>query len=822
MDYLDLKVAENKKTKKWFKKIYDSYIPHSYTYFSNDIESRKALYELYNSDISFYEDRINRMCDNLVDYGASKKVLIPFNVWTNKLQILESGIANRMNDFKAVLLTQKSIKEKNQELQRKINETIERDLALISQGLEPEQIEAMRADMTPEDAKFKNYTSDLEIFCNRMIKYIIKTSDFQNKVKGSFRDTIIQSAAFVYCGWKHGKPHFEEVNNLFCGFHKSPDVSRVEKGDYFWSTKYVTLGDAMDELVNKLSTKELKELIGGGIEDLSDDAHVKNKVFNKLLVYAQIEAQYLQKHGINPQRVGLYQGDYENKLATNYRISRTHLEFKGYKKVIYLSTTNELGKKETIVINNDKAVIPKEASRMKYYNEQQEEKIKYVWEENGKTYEAIVIYIPRKYECTAWSNGKIFTDCREVPNQPTYKDDPFGNFELSYKGGFINSRNAEPISLLEQAVPQILQYITIKNLQVREISKYTGYERIQDIAQTIDEIGGDAFAHLDPVVRQEMITKELSTRYFNSEKTNGGLKSPTRPAGISHSQIGNANEFILLQNFAQLVDQSIGMALGVPPAREGQLVANTNVRDNQMSIQQTTLHTELYISWLQEVYKTVLTSQLKSWIVYFKNWFRNNPNEDHYLLEYITSDGTKELIEVTPDYLNLEDIGLFVETSVDSTYRDIMLQKIAQNTFDPATSGNTSMILKAITSNASNEEIHRMIEVEQEKMQKQQQEQMQREQELIQEQKAAQRDLMAYQNELKVLSDTLKEEQKRMTTLQAASIEVNKFKLQNDVDENGVNDMIKLQEIKESNENKRLDKKLEVEKMKIISNNKNK
>lgn len=805
MEFLDLKIAENRKTKEWYKKVYESYVPSSYTNFSDDIEERKAWYEIYNSDISYYQDLINSMCNDLVNMGATKRDMIPFNVWTNKIQILQSSLLQRMNDYKISLLTPKSVKKKNEELQKKINEAIQKDLELISQGLSEKEIEALRENASPEDLQFKNFLSEVEIYKNRMLKYVIKTQDFMEKVSGSFLDTVIQAGAFVYCGWKHGLPIVEEVNPLFCGFHKSNNISKVQKGDYFWSTKYTTVTEAMDELINKLSNKDLKELIGGTVNDsLSDPKHVNGIVYNKLLVYAQQELDYITRKGIDPSRIGLYQGDYNNNETNNYKVSRTHLEFKAYKKVIYLSFTDELGKKQTIVVNNNKSIIPEEASKQKYYDANQQEQNKFVWEENGISYEAKVLYIPRLYEVVSWANGKIFTDFREVPFQPTYTENPFTNFELSYKGGFVNARNAEPVSLLQNALPHIMQYLTVKNLQVEEISKYVGYERIQDIAQTIDEIGGEAYSGYDPVVKQEIISRKLRTRYFNSEQTNGGLKSPTRPAGITHSQIGNVNEILLLQNLSEMLNNNIGMALGVPPAREGQLIANTNVRDNQRSIQQTSMHTEVYVSWIQDLYRDVLNHTLKSWDTYFKNWFDQNSNENHYLLEYFTPDGTKELIQILPKYLTSEDIGVFVETTLDDTYRRIMLEKIAQNTFDPNTSGNTSMILKAITSNASNEEVHKMIEQEQSKIQKQQQLQMQQEQEIIEKQKQDQRELMKYQSDLRLAESVMKEQEKRITTLEAVAIEVNKFRLQNDVDNNAENDMIALQKQKDAAEKERL------------------
>jgi hypothetical protein len=46
----------------------------------------------------------------------------------------------------------------------------------------------------------------------------------------------------------------------------------------------------------------------------------------------------------------------------------------------------------------------------------------------------------------------VYVDFREVPFQPDNLENPFTKFELSYKGGIVNSRNAKFISLDDEGL----------------------------------------------------------------------------------------------------------------------------------------------------------------------------------------------------------------------------------------------------------------------------------------------------------------------------------------------------------------------------------
>jgi DNA-binding transcriptional MerR regulator len=133
-----------------------------------------------------------------------------------------------------------------------------------------------------------------------------------------------------------------------------------------------------------------------------------------------------------------------------------------------------------------------------------------------------------------------------------------------------------------------------------------------------------------------------------------------------------------------------------------------------------------------EVWKYALNDWLKLFRIYCKNIFEANPEKKEHFIQYITPDGTRELLKVTPEILDNDSIGLFLSAGgQDQFYRDSMLQfahAFSQNAGEGMEA--VSDMIKAISSGSSPEEIHKMIQLNSEKQQQRQErlQQMQLEQ----------------------------------------------------------------------------------------------
>lgn len=822
-----LKLPDSAKTAKWYEEIESYYLPPQGRLYTSEYEELKGLYEFFNNDISSYEEQINAMCNDLVGLGvAAQEELLPYNKMRNKFEVLSGDLLRRANNHKVVLLTAKAVYRKDEALKEAIKASVEQDLALVISNvidtLEalPEKelqqfIEDKRAQLTPRDINYKKFLSEKEIVKSKLLKWTMLEQNVKHKKVTSFKDVFIGNRMFIYNGWKHGKPYFELRNPLFCGWHKSPNIPFVDKGDYFWYQDSITIGTALDEYVNKLSDKEIADLMRhtNYFNNLSED-HLHKFVYDHTQYYATME-RVEPRNFIEQSDVGMFQGDSTTHPARAEKIKRVHLEFKAYKEVLFYTYTDEYNEPITVMLEKNTNIIPETAERVSYTNEWMEKDIKYIWtDEFGSYHEVVIKWIPRRYELTRLGDNLI-VDAREVPFQPDNIDAPHSKFGLSTKGGIVSSTNATSLSLMQNGMPYQMQIFAAKALQNREMAKYRGFEIHQDVDQIPEDLAldndGNPMSFEDAVFRNETIARKTGSRFYSSGRTKGNMPPPsTRGAGVNVVQLGNAGEFIHLQNFINMLDLELGMAVGVPPQREGQLVPNTNVTDNQQSLMQTMLQTELYYMWHNMVWNQVLNEHLINLDTYFKLWFEENPNSKEHLLEYIAPDGAKELIRITPDTLDHENIGLFItDSSSDKLYMDYMLANI-HPVFQNAGEGAEAMssILKAISSGASKEEVHKMILEESDRQRKRMEERYKMEQETLAQAKAEERDLEKYKSDLKIEEAIAREIERRKTEIERAEISATTFALQKDIDKNQVNDDIQKEKLKQEEETKRLKLKL--------------
>jgi hypothetical protein len=183
--------------------------------------------------------------------------------------------------------------------------------------------------------------------------------------------------------------------------------------------------------------------------------------------------------------------------------------------------------------------------------------------------------------------------------------------------------------------------------------------------------------------------------------------------------------------------------------------------------------------------------------------FEKNPDLSETFLEYITPDGTTELIQIIPSYLSQSGYGLFIQDGyTDREYKELMKMQMAQNTMDVPIEMRSN-ILKSITSGASSEEIHREIQIYADEIQKRQQQQQEMEQQMIEMQKEAQREMMKYQSELRVMEAQQISEVTKETKIELEKIAAERFALQEDINKNKVSDSVEREKIKQEHEDKR-------------------
>lgn len=807
-----------KKDEKWFKDIADYYMPSYNEIFRDDYDDKKALYEIVNNDISYYQERINEMCNNAISLGANlDEDILPYNKIKSKLNVLEGDLISRSNNHKIVLLSSKLIRDKNERLYNAIRESISTKLQTIldearMKGMGEKELQQFikqaEEDLLPTDVNYKNFLTEHEIFSEKLLKYTFFDQDVVSKKLETFRDIMIAGEMYIYNGWKHGRPHITVCNPLHIGFDKSPDTKYIQKGSYVYYTDEIKVVDAINDYIEILDDEDYEKLLKySGFQNVPDS--LSKRVFGHEKFYATLAA--MGNDSIKTRGVGMHQGDFTNIYTHKDSLFRTHLEFLAYDEVMFYCYTDEYNDKVMVQLDSNADIIPENAEKVKYINKYHQQDHKWVWEENGITHEVIIKWIPRRYEVERLGYD-IYTKMRRVPYQPEYSD-PFNQFELSYKGGIVYSRNARSLSLVEQALPLQLQIFAIKALENKEIASYEGTIITQDVDQIPLDLAGDDDdnASRDLITNNTVIRKKTKTAFYSGSQSSQGLPVPsTRSQGIGAMQIGNIGEILNMQQLVQSLDYELGITMGVPPQREAQVVPGTNVRDNQQTLIQSTMATEYLYFWHNKLWSIIINEHINNLKIYFRNKFVDNPAKKDHVLEFGSLDGTKELLRITPEYLHNEDIGIYMnDNNNDKMYMDYLLmnlQPIAQNAGDGAIV--LSKILKAISSGSSVSEIDKMINELAEVQSKKAQQMQQAEQEAQQKMEQMRRQAEMFDNKLSIYKDNVKEEQRRIT-------EITKIREKGNIEKEIKDNEFKLKEVEMSIQEQDMYNKYENDQRKI-------
>jgi len=816
--YLKLKTI--KKNKDWYEQIKDIYLPSYNQSLPPDAEERKRLYEIFNNDLSAYQDKLNKMCNNLYDFGSLEREILSFNKLRNKYEVLAGDLLQRSGSYNIVLMSAQAIKNKDEQLKKRLQDSVDKELRRtlrefqdeLSQA-EPQQIqqfiEQFKARNLPKDFNRTKFMSDLEIYKNKMLKHQMLVHDVKSLQADTFKQLFIEDRFFVRNAWRYGQPVMLIENPLFVGYDKSHNQRDVCKGDYWWKVGEITVGEMMDQFINHMTDDELYEAISNTAYGHSLGRDEFSHMKRDRIMYKVLADQIKDQDYIDPENVGLYQVTGDRNPLVEGRVKVRYLEFKAYEQVLsYAYIDPETNRKVRVFLNGDLDIIPSDASRLEFTDAVFKKSYKYVWtDETGYQYEAERMWIPRRYEMTILGDD-LMVNYRKVPMQPLNDEHPFSSFTLSLKGGVMNSMNAESTSLMQNALPYYFQILVLKDLQNKEISKYRGYERAIDVDQIpldLAEDDDDGTNTQDRLLKQDIISKETGTTYYSGSQTSNSLAPPsTRTGGVTTYSYGTSQEILNLQMLINMIDEEMGITIGVPKAREGQLTKYTTATEQQSSLTQSSLVTELYFAFHTRIWQQVLEEHLEAVDMYWKRYFEENPDETNTLIEYLTPEGTKELIEVLPEYLDHSKVGLKIGSiNQNQLYNQYMLENAVNLIQNPESIEVVSDVIKALSSgDASKEEVHQLIQAASEKFRENQQAANQQQMQMIEQQKQAARELEEYRATLANQAKMAEIVAKGQQDTNRAMVQARDYAMAQDINQNQISDEVENDREKREHEKK--------------------
>lgn len=741
-------------------------------------------------------------------------------------------LAQPVAHSRPVIQTPKAMRTKTEQFRQQIQASVEQELMLakreqdlLAQGMRPDEIQKIldqeRTNALPQDLSRKNYQAQGEIIFSKLMQYELNRQNVKTKKADTLKDVLTAARLCVYCGWQYGQPYMRVVNMLNLDFFKNENEPRLEKADYVYHMDTITAAELIQEYGNRLSDDIIEKMIGGGQQGSIPYDTMKRPMRDWSKYYSTMAAA---GETFNHTEHGLAQSSEMNHRLLDREINRIHCEFKAFRLVIFLSHKDEYGQTVTEKLSGEADVIPEYASEVEFTNRFFDVSKKWVWvdEVTGVEYEAELLWIPRRHEFTILDDEEI-VDYREVPLQPDYHENPFADFELSYKGRILYNRNAPSIAPLMRALPTAFQYMSVKRLIDREMAKYEGKASIVDTDQIPSNLAsermGGAGGIEDAVLRSQVIARKTGVWYYSGSNTRtGALPQSTRSIGVQHQVIDTASQMIMLQQLATLINTELGMVLGIPAQSEGQMTPGTNARDNQQSIIQHTISNQIIFYYLEEVWNSCLDEHMKNVLQYI----RMNMDDLGYGLETILPDQSIEFFKILPEDVEfMEDLGLTLYSNGrEQLYFDMMTNQvfsIAQNAGEGAVA--ISGILKALTTSSSPEEMHNQIQLVAADQAKRIAEQQEREAELqkanVEQMLELERIKTGIQRDAQI--DAIRA--KGIENARAADIQASMLERQADINENAVAD--KLEEQREQNdfdrEENEKDRKLQLQLARIKS-----
>lgn len=801
---INLKISEKEKYKdegQWFKDYLHQTIPNLLPN-SDDYQSMKTAYELVNNDLTNFKEMLKKFCNPLGDdIGEVDDEIQPYPELHNAVNVLKGEIVQRRDQLHLMLLSANAIKSKNKKMFEAIHQSVDEKLGIElkamqeqMKGMDEKQteefIKQMRTQLEPEDLAQKNWLSEIEIFYNKSLQYCTYDQDVQDKRVDTMSDLAIADRMFIYSGWRHGKPHLEVRNPLYVVWHKSPNEKYIHKSSWIAYQKPISLVNAIEAYdLSKEDIEKLMVTFGRGL----DNRHALGPTNEIVFDHTRQDLLINQSQPNIDKTIGLNQS---NTFLTNNRtlIWETHFEFKAFKELIFLSYKDEYGENVTSILSSD-FEIPKTARKEKFINRYDMESERFVWTDFDTEFQAERIWIPRKYEIIRLGSN-VYPVIREVPYQNTNIERPFEAFNLSTFGALVNARNAKSVSLVQRAIPPYLQLLYVKHVMNKELSKYQGAIQSIDADQIPDSLGQDIDGNpiKDKVAAYLAILRKTNKDIYSGSQTSfGALPPTTRSPGSNGYLIGTAIELMNLHQLSELIKNEISLAMGLSPQRLASFQQGSNVTDNQQAVQQSYAITEPYFFIHSLIWKEALNDWLTNFRTYCETQMRVR-NLSEMSFQFWLPGNIEEVLEVTPDSLEATDIGLFLSSSSSfERYSELMLQNtqaFAQNQGQGITA--VSQIIKDIMSKASPEEIHKRIQIEEQKFydrQSQMQEQQAQQQQQLQ-QMQIDASNQAFEREKELI--VLKEQERRETEIQKATISALGFSKDTDVDDDGTPDVIEL------------------------------
>lgn len=687
----------NKKNKKWRKQVIDwadGKTFFNYSLVRKSVIHKKINYDLLNGKLHMTDLELI-LNPEKVQAGFIPDRIQHYPIMNSKLNVLIGEESKRAFDFRVIVTNPNSISEVENNKKKELLQRLQQWVSNTAQSEEEasQELENLNYYYTYEWQDFR------EIRGNELLKHYIKEYDIPNIFNSGFVDALAVGEEIYQCDIINGEPTIERINPLKIRIFKSGYSNRVEDADIIILEDYWSPGRVLDTYYDVLTTKDreylekLPDHVGQAATDSMDNIDERYGFVNNHMIGDEISTQ-----GFFWDPLGGYDGINNSLLpydmAGNLRVLRVY--WKSRRKIKKVKSYDPFTGEEVYNFYPETYIIDKDLG--------EEEEIFFINE--------------------AWEGTKIGTDIyvnmRPRPIQYNRLSNP-SRCHFGIVGTIYNINNSRPYSMVDMMKSYSYLYDVIHDRLNKLIARNWGSLIRFDFAKKPKAWDVDKWLYYAKTMG---LYVEDSFNEGNIGAATGKLAGGMNNASTGVIPATDGNQIQQYINLLEFIKLEMSEVVGISKQREGQI----SNRETVGGVERATLQSSYITEWIFARHDNTKKRVLECFLETAKIALRGRKKK----FQYITSDGSQQIMEIDGDEFAESDYGLVVDNSNNIQELNQKLDTLAQAALQNQTL-SFSAIMKLFSS-ASLAEKQRIIERDERVLQERTAQMQQQQNELQQQQ----------------------------------------------------------------------------------------
>lgn len=715
----------------------------------SEYKRKKVNYELFNNKLNL-ED-FSYVCQPFgSEIGELPAQMANRDIISGKIKALLGMEAKRPFTWKVIAVNEDATSRKEQETFGRIRDfVIAQIMQPIQQQIElkyQEQVQGKKLNSDqqqqiqqqiqqeiqsatpPEVMKYmaREYQDPAEVLSRQIMKYLMQKETIPDKFLKGFKHGCISGEEVYWVGLINNDPVFRVINSLYFDYAKSPDQEFIEDSEWGVAEYRMTPSQLISQFREELTDSQI------------DDIYENYPLGSPTRIISQDN---------------LFTFDDENYDNT---IRVLYCEWKGERKIGFMTVVNEDGELDTIIVNED------------YKLNTQNGDVEIDWQWIPEVHHGYKI-------CLAEA---IYLGLGPIPGQ--HKDlDNLNDCKLRFIGVCYDNMNSQTTSLVDRMKAYQYYY----NIIMYRIELLLASDKGKILMMNLNAIPKSAGIDLK---RFQFFLESNKIAFFNpneegNKNNNGSVGDIAKE--IDMSLASDISKYI---EMATYIEARCGESVGITNAIEGQTSANEAVRNAQSNLVQGSNILEPYFQLHNQAKRNVLQRLIETAKV---GYATGKPRK----IAYVLDDMSTELInldEINQQLLDDSTYGIFVGDSTNDANAKLQVEQLAH-----AAMQNQQIDLLDIVKIIRSDDIQEAEELLEVGTQKQQQIQAQNQQAQSQQEAQNEQAQRAHEKEQWAHDEAMldkKIEGDRITRVQVATISALAFDPDKDEDQDGQLDVLQV------------------------------